>query len=997
MKKLFILNAAVFTLVAASFASPSQTDATRTLKAGFQNPGNEARPRAYWNWLNGAVTHEALTRDLEEAKAKGLGGLEMWDTEAMRNTDGFVPAGPPFMGPESVASMHHAMKEAKRLGLDLGLITSSGWNAGGPWVLPEMASKNLFVATEVVTGPAQISRKLAFPEVPRECPKGPDGQPKWLLEVAVLAWPDSPDKVIPKLSQVLDLTDRLRDGELHWTVPTGKWQVARFVCSNNGQQLIAASPNSKGPFIDFLDPDATRFHFEYIINKLGLKRGGDPTCPLKALAVDSMELHPGIQWTPKFPDVFRKDHDYDPVAWLPVLTGWTIQDKESSDRFRYDYQKTVSDLLIFSHYTTGSKVCVEYGLQLAGEAGGPGPPIWDTCPVDALKALGNVDVPRGEFWIRHRNMFLVKEIASASHIYGKPYVDAESWTTWRRWMDSPFVRKQIVDRAFCEGLNRITYHGYSHSPVEAGFPGRTYHAGVDMNPQVVWWSKARPFMDYLARCCHLLQQGLFVADVAYFYGDQAPNFWPLFHSVPEKPLLPGLGAGYDYDVVNSDIILNRMSVRDGRITLPDGMSYRVLVLPDQRHMPLDVLIKLEQMVSEGATIIGPKPLTVPGMRDHAGRNAQLRTLADRMWGPCDGTKVTENRHGKGKVVWGLNARQYLAKQALGADFECLDATQAAAMDYIHRQTAEADIYFVHNATLKPVHANCRFRVDPRSAPQLWDPFDGGTKPLSVYEAMDGGTRVMIDLPPGGSAFVVFEKRHAAEGVRSFASATPDALLPAPQVVSLDSAKTVAQVWQNGPYTLTDCTGKEYQTTVSQLPQLLDLSANWTIAFDPKWGAPEKVAFPKLMSWTDHENEGIMYYSGLGVYTRTLEVPADWLAADRGIHLDLGDVRELAEVFVNGKSAGVLWKAPFRADITALVKPGTNDLKIEVMNLWINRLAGDMNLPVKRRLTRTNMPPVQDMGGDETWKVQPAGLLGPVRLLPSKQVEIPRATQPGMSH
>ena len=272
----------------------------------FRNPGNEARPRAYWNWLNGAVTHSALTRDLEEAKAKGLGGLEMWDTEAMRNPGGFVPAGPPFMGPESVAAMHHAMKEAKRLGMDLGLITSSGWNAGGPWVPPELASKNLFVAAGMVTGPAEIKRKPAFPEVPAECPKGPDGLPKWMLDVAVLAWPDAPDKVIPDPSKVIDLTDKMKDGELHWTVPPGNWQVARFVCTNNGQQLIAASPNSKGPFIDFLDPGATRFHFEYIINKLGLKKGGDPACPLKALAVDSMELHPGIQWTPKFPGGLRQ-------------------------------------------------------------------------------------------------------------------------------------------------------------------------------------------------------------------------------------------------------------------------------------------------------------------------------------------------------------------------------------------------------------------------------------------------------------------------------------------------------------------------------------------------------------------------------------------------------------------------------------------------------------------------------------------------------------------
>jgi hypothetical protein len=944
-------------LLVVIFAGNGCVEQTRDseLAAGFKNPGRAARPRAYWNWLNGAVTLDGLTRDLEEAKDKGLGGLEMWDTEAMRNPGGFVPAGPPFMGPESVAAMHHAIKEAKRLGLDLGLITSSGWNAGGPWVPPEMASKNLFYSSVVVSGPGQIKQKLPFPKVPRRCPKGKDGLPKWYLDVAVLAWPDSKDKVIEDLSKVVNLTDKLKDGKLNWAAPAGNWQVVRYVCSNNGQQLIAASPNSKGPFIDFLDPEATRFHFRYIIDKLGLKKGGDPS-PLKYLEVDRMELHEGIQWTPKFPDWFKKYHGYEPVEWLPALSGWTVKDKDTSERFVYDYKKTVSDLLIFSHYTTGSEVCGEYGLELAGEAGGPGPPVWDSCPVDALKALGNVDVPRGEFWIYMKDIFLVKEIASAAHIYGKEYVDAESWTAWRRWKDSPFVRKQIVDRAFCEGLNRVTYHGFSHSPKEAGFPGRTYHAGVDMNPQVVWWSKARPFMDYLARCCHMLQQGMFVADVAYYYGDKAPNFWPLFQRVPQKPLLDGLGAGYDYDVVNTDVILNRMSVEDGWIIFPDGMSYRVLMLPDQRDMQLEVLEKLEKLVLEGATIIGPKPLDIPGMEDYESRTRKLRTLADKMWGPCDGTTVKQNNYGRGKIVWGLTPRQWLTQESVGPDFSCLTSEHSDNLDYIHRQTKDTDIYFVRNKSLQPVNADCLFRVKG-SVPQVWDPTDGSMEPMFFYKKAAGGTSVRLDLPPGGSVFVVFGET------------TPSN--------SIDTA--AFQCFQNGQYTLTDSSGQTKQVKVDSLPAPQTLAGVWTIDFDPKWGAPAQIKLDKLISWTDHENEGVKYYSGAGFYTKTLDVPADWLAYGRRVYLDLGDVRDLAEVFVNGKSAGVLWKAPFRADITSLVKPGANELKIEVMNMWVNRLAGDLKLPPEKRFTRTNI--------ELSWRIQPAGLLGPVRLLPSVDVTV----------
>ena len=246
------------------------------LAEGFMDPGKEARPRAYWNWLNGDVSTEGLTRDLEEAREKGMGGLLIWDTEAMRNADEFVPAGPPFMGDESLRFIQHAMKEARRLDLDLGLVCSSGWNSGGSWVPPEMASKNLFASELRISGPGLVRQKLPFPEIPDNCPKGANGLPLWYREVAVLAWSESRDMRIADLSGVVNLSGSFLNGELVWDVPAGDWHVVRFVCSNNGQQLIAASPNSKGLFIDFLDPEATRFHMEYIIHKLGIPRGGDP-------------------------------------------------------------------------------------------------------------------------------------------------------------------------------------------------------------------------------------------------------------------------------------------------------------------------------------------------------------------------------------------------------------------------------------------------------------------------------------------------------------------------------------------------------------------------------------------------------------------------------------------------------------------------------------------------------------------------------------------------
>ena len=986
MKQLAILASIIF-LTGCSVQEDKQNS---DLINGFKNPGNEARPRAYWNWLNGDVSLEGLTRDLEEAKAKGLGGLQMWDTEAMRNPDGFVPAGPPFLGEESVQAIHHTMKEAERLDLDLGLICASGWNSGGAWVTPEMAGKNLFHAGITLSGPGQVNRKLPFPEVPEGCPKGEDGLPAWYQEVAVLAWPDSDDRVIPEPSDIINISDKNKDGILEWNVPPGQWQVVRFVCSNNGQMLIAASPNSKGLFIDFLDPKATRFHFEYIFEQIGLEKGDKNRTPLKTLDDDSMELHEGIQWSTGFRQWFQDQHGYDPVSWLPVFLGWQIENQDLDNRFLYDYKKSVSDLLIYSHYTTGSKVCEEYGVELVAEAGGPGPPFWESCPVDALKALGNVHIPRGEFWLGNpRNLFLIKEIASAAHIYGKKYVDAESWTTWRRWRDGPFERKMLVDRAFCEGLNRITYHGFSHSPVDDEFPGRSYHAGIDMNPQVVWWEKARPFMDYLARCSFMLQQGLYVADVAYYYGDQAPNFWPYYHNVPEKPQINGLGGGYEYDVVNTDVILNRMDVKNGKIVLPDGMSYRLLVLPDQQGMPLKVLQKLQSLVSAGATILGPRPSEVPGLNDFATKTERLRKVADEMWGKTDSIKIKVNDYGQGKVVWGYSPEEWLQKQAIGPDFSCKDSEYANSLNFIHRETPDQHIYFVSNKTSEAIDTRCTFRVE-NAKPHIYEPSDGSVRKQFEFKNEENGTVIPVSLPPGGSTFIVFSKGVVSDGLnvvlKGGGSGNED--FPVKKVLEANNSSASIECWQNGEYLLTTKNGKQKEMTVSNIPDPELIQGTWQVAFDPGWGAPEEAVFSQLISWTEHEDEGIKYYSGKGTYRKTIIVDDERIDEQQKVYLDLGEVRELAEVYINGQSAGVIWKPPFRTEITGLVKAGENELEIEVMNLWINRLTGDKGLSEDEKFTKTN---IRSDGGSwlenySEWYVETAGLLGPVRLLSSKVVE-----------
>jgi len=910
-----------------------KTENIRNLYDEFVNPAASYRPGAFWCWLNGNMSADSITRDLEAMKSKGIYRAEIWDVAAVKNPS-FIPAGGAFLGDESVRLIKHAISEGKRLKMSIGLVASSGWNAGGSWVTPDWASKSLFVSKVEVTGPRTLSLDLPFPKFPEGCPMKDKNTPVFYKDVAVLAVPFRADGMIDNLSNVLSLSSFFADGKLNWEAPEGTWEILRFVCSNNGQQLIVPSPNSSGLFIDFFDPKATIRHLKHFMDRLGVTPENSSEAGLAYFEFDSMELAEGTPWTDSFPSIFRERQGYEIEKFLPVLAGWKI--KDMTERFRYDFNRVVSDQLIYSHYQTGTEFLGKYKARLVSESGGPGAPVWDTCPVDALKALGTVSVPRGEFWIKHRNMFLIKEVASASHIYGRKIVDAESFTTWRRWKDSPFDMKKVVDRAFCEGLNNITFHTFASTNPEDGLPGRTYHAGYDMNPGTTWWEKSKPFMDYLARCSCLLQQGLFVGDACDYYGDQAPNFFPFFHDVPEKPRLKGLGNGYDFDVVNSDIILNRMSVKDGRLVLPDGMSYAIMLLPDQVHMPLNVLEKIGELVRAGATVVGPRPTTVPGLNHWERETAALTQLAGELWGASNGKTIFANTYGQGRVIWGLTADEVLEKMGIGPDFSFRGEF---GMDYIHRTTSGGEIYFLRNDREEPVKGICSFRVSGKY-PELWDASTGTAVRVAEYAKDKTGIAFEIELPAHGSIFVVFNN---------------------------DDRENLSLFAANMPY-----------------PYRSEISGPWEVIFPPDWGAPPTAVFDRLISWTESENQGIKCFSGTAAYQNSFNLDADLV--NKEMILDLGEVRDVAEVFINGKSAGILWKKPFQADISPFVKSGTNDLKVEIVNLWVNRLTGDMLSDPKDRYCRTNQSYMKSEvwpGGDESFRLQPAGLLGPVTLLSRK--------------
>lgn len=980
---------AVICISAVSCSEPVKNAGAPSLQEGFSNPPLSARPWAYWVWTNGNFNYSQITKDLEDLKSKGMGGFDILDIGERFPETGEVPAGPEFLGKESLEAIHYAVREADRLGLELSLIASSSWNAGGSWVKPEHANMALFSTDRIIAkGPGRFSQKLPFPACAEKTPRGADGLPVFYKEIAVIAFPVEEDtSFIKDLSSVKVISNLMdKDGIINWDVPQGEWAIVRFVCTNTGKMLHAPSLNSGGLVIDHFNPAATEMHFQTIIDKLHSEMGSLENTALKYLYLCSYEVW-GISWTPGFQDEFLKRRGYDITPYLPVMKAMTIQNPEITKRFYYDFQKTICELITDAHYANATRISNKYGLQLCSESGGPGP-----VPVEALKALGVLDIPRGEFWYGSKTS-LVKEIACAAHIYGKKYVQQEAYPSWLMWQEAPCDMKDITDNSFCNGMNKVVFHTYAHNPPEAGQPGWPYWAGTHIGPSAVWWPKAKPFMEYLSRCSYLLQEGLFIGDVCYYYGDQGYNY------VPEKHVDPSLGYGYDYDVTNADVILNRMEAGNGRIFLPDGMNYELLVLPDREDIDLDVLKKIDELVRAGITVVGRKPLRTNGLRDYPNRDEEVRKLADQIWGACDGKEIKENKYGKGKVIWGRDLREILQERGIGPDFSFSAGKNAVDIDYIHRRAGEADIYFVSNKTKNWADINCTFRVKGK-IPELWNPENGDMMKCPVFSTVEGGTIVPLELQPQGSVFVVFRENAKTGHIISVKNEN-GGLFPDMEVTAVNdrslNISTPAEggaellAWKKGKYLLETTGGKNLEVSIDRVPEEMILSGPWEVRFPGGWGAPESKVFPELISWTEDPDEGIKYFSGIAVYYKEFEIDAELTAADKNIILDLGSVKRIADVYLNGHQVGILWKSPFCADITKALKPGRNNLIIEVGNTWSNRLTGDANLPENMRRTNTN---IKHVGGPlkkgYLWKDAPlleSGLLGPVKLIFAERREI----------
>ncbi len=724
---------------------------------------------------------------------------------------------------------------------------------------------------------------------------------------------------------IIDVTRLVdKDGNLNWTVPQGLWKIVSFGYSLQGIVNHPASPEATGLEVDKLDPVAVTKYFENYLNQYKKATGGlmGAIGGLQYMVMDSYEA--GSQnWTKNMPAEFEKRRGYSLLKWLPVLTGTIITSAEASENFLWDLRKTIGEMVAEYHYDNLTSILAKYGMKRYTESHESGRALI----ADGMEIKRKAAIPMSAMWTP--NAFInqndqtgymadIRESASVAHIYGQNIVAAESLTALgimgAAWSYAPSNLKPTADLELSSGLNRYVIHTSVHQPVDDKIPGLGLGPfGQWFNRHETWSEQASAWTTYLSRSSYLLQQGKFVADIIYYYGEDN-NITSLFNK--KLPLIP---KGYNYDFVNADALINMLTVNNNNITTASGMNYKVLVLDaNSKQMTLPVAKAIFKLVNAGATVVGPKPTNNPSL---AGNNEEYKTIINSLWGGNESEKLV----GKGKVIVDILSEKVLNKMNVLPDFSYNDVN--ANLLYVHRKLNDCDIFWVNNRKNQDQKIEANFRVFGKSV-EIWHA-ETGKSEKATYSFDDKQTKVSLNLTANDAVFVVFG---AATKAKSF--------------VKTESVTTL----------------------------LTQLNGSWGVTFQKERGAPNSIQLNELKSLSENEIQGVKYFSGIATYSKSFPVKKEWLKQGSMFYLDLGVVKELAEVYVNGKSIGIVWKAPYKIELGNSLHVGDNTIEIKVANLWVNRLIGDQQLNVEKKITYTTMPFYTANS-----PLPKSGLIGPVSL------------------
>jgi len=927
-------------LIIAVTISLVQCSTGDSLKDEFYDPPGSSYPGVYWYFMDGNLSREGMTKDLESMKEVGINNLVFLEVGIG------VPRGPvDFMSEEWQELFVHAVREAESLGIRILLGAGPGWcGSGGPWVKPEESMKHLVFSETRISGNKEINIELPIPEqrstiwhnmkdpyyedfavyaIPASAiPVIEDINEKALYErdpysskpnvkpylPSLAEYDESGGSVVLNQEDIIDVSKYLQaDGYLVWDAPEGDWTIIRM-----GIRVTGASTRpSPEPVIGL---EVNKMSKEYFENHL--KNYTDvlleKTAPRKegvgwtGFHMDSWES--GAQnWTDDIVDEFKERRGYDPEPYFLAYTGRVIESIEITERFLWDLRQTCKELLLENHAEFGKSYAHENGLELTIEP-------YDMNPAGDLDLGVIADVIMAEFWSERfgfHTSYAVLEATSISHITGQPVVGAEVFTANSReaFQQYPWSMKDQSDWALALGVNRFVFHTFAHKPLNDSLrPGMTMGSiGIHWDRGQTFWPMVGAYHKYISRCSHMMQQGQSVTDILYLTPEGAPMvFTPPPDAMEENGAIPDK-KGYGFDGCSPKMLMERAVVENGKITFPGASSYEVLVLPNFKTMTPDLLEKIVSLIENGAKVIGIPPLKSPGLTDYPDCDARVRQLAEKLWGSLNvPVKLTGRNYGEGIIYWGGNLKseelypsyrstvELLSKLNISADFK----SSNNSVRFGHRKTEDKNIYFVANRTDTFQSVECTFRAEGK--PELWLGTTGESRAITNYSVEDGTTTIPLEFFPYESYFVTFTGKN--KGKSSINKGTG-----------------------NFP------TFRDFKT----------IEGSWDVSFDPEFGGPEYIRFDRLQDWAENEMRGIKYYSGVATYKKTIQIDE---LDEKKYYLDLGVVNDIARVKLNGKDMGVIWCAPWRIDVSNALTEGENILEIDVANRWINRLLGDSQEP-----------------------------------------------------